>query len=71
MLEVKSGVDGVTGWDLGCILNVGVCGGGNRVLGCSGVPASAALPVFLINIGYFEFFLFCYDNNFTYFTYNF
>ena len=57
MLEVKSGVDGVTDWNLGFILHVGVCGGGDRVLGSSGVPTSAALPVFPINIGYFEFFV--------------
>ena len=69
MLKVKSGVDGITGVNLLCILDVEVCGRRNRFFGCSGVPTFVVLPVFLINIGYFEFS--CYGKIFMYFMFNF
>ena len=55
-LGIKSGVDGVTGWNLPCILDLGVSGAGKRFLGVSAGASSEVLPVFLKINGYFEFF---------------
>ena len=55
-LGMKSGIDGVTGWNLPCILNLGVSGAGKRFLGASEGASSEVLPVFLKINCYFEFF---------------